>query len=465
MKNTVERPYPALLIAAWLGLCSCASLDPRDELARAQQLVVDRSEVPADWSGPWHPDAVRWEPEQALSAMDAARLALRNHPRLRVSVESITRARADYVQAHLLPNPVLNFSFGFPLDDVQGYPGVASLMQPLAALWERPARIDAADARLRATVFGVSDAALRLVANAESAHARLVFAERDLALADESLALAREKLKLIDQRLAQGEASQLERNRLALELLDAETRATNAGVRRERAHRALLQVCGVAAAAEMPRTDDRPVEVPAWFAQVSESDLVGLADRQRLDLAASRELAAGAVDEADLAELRRIPEISLGVGYRQNFEGRDAIGPGLRLEIPVFDDGRADAASARSVARAAAAEAERIRQSAIAEVRHAWVQLRGALANLARLRGAILELAVQNRELAEESLAAGVIDRGAVIELQRRELRVRLEASALELDAVEWFVELERAVGGRLEELAPAAAAAPVEGS
>ncbi len=455
MDNIFERQRPTdgtslPLLSAGLALCACASLDPADDLGRAQQLVASRSDVPTDWSGPWSPDAVQWQPEQALGADDAARLALHNHAGLRVSVESIVTARADYVQAHLLPNPTITLLFGFPLNGAVTYPGMALLMQPLNALWEQPTRVDAADARLRATVLSVSDAALRLVAEARSAQARLVFAERDLELETDSLDLAREGLELVDQRLAQGEAPQLLRNGMALELLDAETRTRDARVRRDRARRALLEVCGVAAAAEMPRTDGQSTAIPEWFGHLTERDLIEMAERQRLDVAASHALATGAVDEADLAELRRIPDISLGVNYRRNFEGQEAVGPGLALEIPIFDDGRANAAGAHSLARAAAAEAERIRQGAIAEVRDAYVQLRGALENLEHLRGAILELAVTNHALAEESLAAGVIDRGTVIELARRELRVRLDANALELSAVLSFIELERSAGGRI---------------
>ena len=451
MQCTLARGRPrraALALTALLGLAACASLDVVDELGTAQRLVGERAGVPVDWSEPW--SSPSWPPEQPLTVADAARLALHNHAGIRASIESIVQARAVYVQAHLLPNPVVNFTLGLPFDGGPGNPAMSTLLQPLAALWQRPAAIDAAGSRLRAVVLQVSNASLELVAQAGLAHARLVFAERDLALETEARDLAAEALALVELRLAQGEAAQLERNRVALEVLSAESLVTDATVRRDRARRTLLEVCGVADEFAMPLTDDTPAAVPRWLPQLAERDLVRMAQDQRLDLAAAGALMEGAIDEARLAELRRIPDVSVGIGYQRNFGGRSALGPALALELPIFDDGRAQVAKAESLARAAAAETERVRQGVVAEVRGAWVQLGGELANLARLRDSVLALAAANLSLAEQSLAAGVIDRGSVLELARSELRARLAASAVELAAIEWFIELERAVGGRL---------------
>ncbi len=429
------------------GLCACASISPEADIQKAQDLVEDYSGHAADWQGPW---AVHWQTDTQLSAKDTARLALQNHAGLRASVEAITQARADYVQAHLLPNPVLNLSLGFPSDGLGGTPGAATLLQPLAALWERPGRIDGAESRLRASILEVSVAALELVALAELRHTEVVFAARDQDLEVRIQQLDRERLALVEGRLAQGEATQIERNQVALDGLAAAQRTVKAGVRHDRAQRQLLLVCGVATVASLPQTDGRALAVPVWTSDLSEQHLMSLAMDQRLDIRVADTLAAAAVNDADLAELKRIPEISAGVTYRRNFSDREAIGPTLAISLPIFDSGSAQLAKMESIARAASAEVEKIRQAVVTEVRIAWVELRGALDSLERQRRDVLSLAVENRELADQALAEGVSDRGTALDTQRRELLVRLNLNQLESNLVMTYIELKRAVGGRL---------------
>ena len=450
--TTRARSCGVLTLAGFLfvPLVACMSLDADAELDDAERMVAERSGIAVDWSERWSPAAVGSARLRPLSARDAARLALRNHPGIRATVESILQARADYVQAHLLPNPVLNLNLGFSIDSGSGTPAMGTLLQPLAALWQRPAKVDAAAARLRAVVLRVSNAALQLVAEAESAHAELVFAEKDLGLEQQARAFAADTLKLVEQRFAEGEAARLDRNRAALELLDAETKVTRATMRRDSARRSLLEVCGLAGEHEMPVTGGAPMRVPSWVARLVEKDLVQMANGQRLDLRAMRELVAGKMDEVRLAELRRIPDVAGGAVYQRNFQGREAIGPSLRLEIPIFDGGGAKVAKAESVQRAAVAETERVRQAAIGEVRRAFVALQGEIANQERLRKGVLALATQNRELAQQSLDAGVLDRGTVLDLARREVQARLAVNQSALAVVQWFIELERAVGGRV---------------
>lgn len=457
MNPSIRPNFGAWLALAAPALGACASLDPTDELEEAQRLVETRADLTVDWHRAWTPGSTPWPPSEDLGPDDVAKLALTNHPRIRATIESIVRARADFVQSHLLPNPIINFTLGLPIDGGSGHPAMGSLLQPIAALWQRPAAVDASESRLRAAVLALSDMAIQLVAEARSAHASAVFAERDLALERSSLKMARDALELVERRLAEGEASALDRNRAALDCVEAEMRSTEAEVRHDRATRALLETCGVAEASELPRLDADHVPVPDWVDRLSEMDLLDLSRSQRLDLAAAEALADGAIDDVRLAELRAVGSVSLGATYQRNFQGRDAIGPTLSLEIPIFDDGRAKTASAESMARAARVEHERIRQAAFAEVRQAWVRLRGDLAHLDHVSHALVDLAKSNRELADASLAAGIGDRIAALDFARREVRARLERNRVQLAVIRSWMELQRAVGGRIEAPRPEA--------
>lgn len=425
---------------------ACASLDAGDELDRAHALVDARTGLGVAWADPERTPA--WPPDLPIGPDDAARLALLRNPTLRSAVETVVQARAGLVQAHLLPNPVLNAQLGFTIDGISDTI-MGMLMQPLAALWQRPARIDGADARLRAAVLSLSHGALELVTQAKLAHARVVFAERALDLTQQDLALATASLELVDARLARGEATILERNRLGLERLAVENRLADARARRDRALRALLEVCGAADAPEdVAVAAESPTAVPSQVDELTETELMDLAQRQRLDLAAAQVLAEGAIDDVRLAELRKLRSFGMGLAVFRNQSRRDAIGPALTVELPLFDDNRAEVARAASMAREANAQVEQLRQAVLLQLRNALVTVRAARANARRLRDAVLPLAEQNRALAERTLAAGAIDRAEPLRIARQALEVRLEANAAEQAVAEAFLELEYAAGG-----------------
>ncbi len=437
----------AITGAVLLG--ACASLDYSPDLDEARGLVTDRTRIEFGWSDPWEPRSIAW-PRHPLSADDVARLALQNHAGMRAAIESIASARADWAQAHLLPNPVLNFTLGIPLENGLSQPAMGSLLQPIASLWQRPAAIGAADSRLRAAILSVSDAALMLVTSAKIAHAELVFAERDLDLERVALEVANSAFALIERQFDEGEATALLRNRAELDVFEAEMHLTMATVRRDRAVRTLLERCGVADRLETPSVSPTATKPPEWLAQLDERGAIALAERQRLDLAAAHALASGAIDSVRLAELQRIRSVSLGLGLQRNFAGNEALGPTIMLELPLLDDGRARIASAEAMARAAAAELEGIRQNAWTEVRSAWVQLRGDLAHLEHTRMTLKPLAIHNRELAQRALDEGVGSRVDLLDARQREIHAQLEQNRVELTFVRSFFELERAAGGRL---------------
>ena len=200
-----------------MSLPGCASLDPSDDLAQASTLVETRADTQTGWSSPWYEPSRDWDGRSALSSETAVRVALQNNRGIRRKVETIVASRGDFVQAHLLPNPVINIAIGIPTDGLGGQPLTIALIQQLSWIWTRPAAIDGAEADLRARILAVSDAALRLVAEVRQAHARVVFDEQVVALQQDNIALVARSTDLVDDRFSVGEASRLDVNRLKLD--------------------------------------------------------------------------------------------------------------------------------------------------------------------------------------------------------------------------------------------------------
>jgi outer membrane protein TolC len=432
-----------------VGSAGCVSLDPTDEIRAVADRVESRIGIASSWDAPWDEFSGAWDGAQALSSDAAVIVALQNNRVIRQQVESIVAARADFVQAHLLPNPVVTLAIGIPIDGGGGSPLAASLIQQLAWLWQRPTRIDEAEANLEQQVLAVSDAVLLLVARVRTAHADLVHAERAVVLQERNCQLVARSQELVELQFRAGEASQIDVNRLQLEWLRARAEL----VERVRAHdvakRRLLEHLARADADVSWTTDDRTAGA-AGAELLTEAEVMAAVARLRLDAAAARMRVESAAHRVELARLGALPEAGVGAGFQQNFSNREGVFPTVSVTPKPFDDNRARIARAESQLESMRIEADRVLQQAQREVRTAWIDLQASRRLIRDYQERIVHLADENAALAQESFAAGTVDLTVLLEAQREQTTARTRLNDLRAAATRRFHELERAVGGTL---------------
>jgi cobalt-zinc-cadmium efflux system outer membrane protein len=453
--NRKSRRAAAALVA--LVLPGCASLDPAGDLEQASSLVAARSATETGWTVPWNEPAPQWDGRAPLSSDVAVRVALQSNRAIRAEVESIVAARADLVQAHLLPNPVINFAIGLPTDGMGGDPLAAAVVQQLAWIWRRPAAIDAAEGELRSRILAVSDGALRLVADVRGAHAEVWFAEQAVELQEQNVELLARSVRLLEDRFAVGEASRLDVNRAALDRRAAEVQLSDRRMDLDRTRRTLLELIGRAGADDEWRTTVDVGRASEVLARLDEDQVVHLAASQRLDVAAARAAVAARVAGVDLQELGRIPDVSAGVEYQQNFSNRRGVFPSVGVSPKLFDDNSARVARAESELRRAEIEADGVLQAAVAEARRAWIELAAQRDVVRAYEDEILALAESNERLARNAFEAGEAELTVLLEAQRQLNDARIELADRRRAATELLIELERAAGGTLS-TAPSAA-------
>lgn len=436
-------------ILAVSGLAGCASLDPAPDVARSADLVQARAGVAPAWTGPWTRELEDWDPSTPLTSERAVLLALRNNRELRRQVELIGVSRADLVQAGLLPNPVLSVSLGFPVDPVSGSTQVAAgAVQDLVALWLRPRRLEAADARLNESVLALSDAALRLVADVKQTHARVVAAGESIALSRESLRTVDHTLEALAARVKAGEGTQLDVNRAMQQRLVLGAELTRQELELERQKRSLLALMGFAGA---PAGWGVATGAPTTSGPLpSEERVIAMATSERLDVAAAYELARAHSADLSAEERARLDHLAVGLGFERNEAGESFLGPELEISIPIFDFNQARIAKAGSLARAAAIGYEAALQRAVAQARRAYVDAAraGELAEGYAARS--VALAESNQRLAESALSAGQADTTVILSAQQSLIEARRALSDLRQDALIARIELEYAVGGLL---------------
>ena len=446
-----RRLSPMAPVVAAALLSGCVSLDPTADFEQAMTFVEERSGWRPDWNAPWSADVAAWDGVSPLTADQAVTIALQNNRTIRAALEGIASARADLVQSGLLPNPVLSASFGPAIGGEGGAASVSiSFVQQLTDLWLRPARMDAAATTLREQVLGVSDGALRLVADVRQAHARLVYAHRGAALTRSHIDLVDRSIEVARQRMAAGEASRLDVNRLRQLRFALQAELTQQELDLARQRRAFLEILGRADAGGHFRVEDVAARFDRWSDELGEQDVIELASRQRLDVAAARVAYETARHELRVANLGSIPEIEGGLAYERDEDRRDELGPEIGIEIPIFDTNRARVAKAMSDLRRAEIESDQIRQRAVTQARSAWLDVRANLELVDFFQESVIALARDNLRLAERALKAGQIDMTVVLETQREVILAEFQLNQLEENAAVSFNELEYAVGGRL---------------
>lgn len=436
---------PSLLLFPLVLLSGCAaSLDSVPDINHSAQTIQQRTGLLPGWLDTTPSTAI---PEN-LTSTDAARLALANDPRLRAALHRIASARADLVQAGLLPNPVLALDLGFPIDGSGGATKVGvSLTQQLAAILSRGDRQSAADAALREQVLSTSDLALRTVAHARAAHARVLFAQSAIAPMQESVAAAEHAVDTARRRLAAGEDNSLEvnRQRLAFARLSAELlqRQTDLELRK----RELLARLGLAANPAELTVSGAPSDSPSAAPMPeTESETIADALQYRLDLAAARAAADSARARIGIERKSRF-DLSAGPAFERTDDKRKELGPSIQASIPIFDTGDARIAKAHAEAARLALEADEIEQSSIAEARAAYLTAKSARALAARYESEVAALSDTNLALAQRAFTAGQTDLTVLLESRQSAIDARLKLIDLQEKAALADIELRRAIG------------------
>lgn len=453
------RPRPIRLpalaavgIAAVVSNPGCITSDATEDRAAVLSRVAERLPLVTEDALAADPAAspAAWSPGDSLDADRAVAIAFERDATVRRALEAINRARAELADEDRAPNPMIELNLGVPIDGNAGAPSMGMLAQQVTWLWTRPGRLEAADARRRATMFEAATALVALDAEIRRVHARAINARRLADIAAELATTASAARRLLERRFEEGESTRvevdvamIEANRLVLEATAAEETA------RERTLELL-------AAIGLPDADPSGIDLatdstPPSADQVpSESITLGLATTARFDVAAAGCLLEAARADAGLAGLERLPQVTASLMWSRNFMDREAVLPGLGVTLPIFHDGKPKIAAAAAAYRIAALDLLAIQRNAIAEARTArsrWLRS-AVLAN--GLSTQVVAPAIESERLGEARRREGVGDEAATLSLRAVRLRSERALADQVLAAELARLDLLEAVGGDL---------------
>jgi cobalt-zinc-cadmium efflux system outer membrane protein len=355
--------------------------------------------------------------EDGLTPDEAVALALWNNAAFQADLAELGIARADLRDAGLLRNPLLTLLF--PLGPKQFE---ATMNLPIDLIWQRPKRVAAAKLNVERVASNLVDHGLNLVRNVLAAHADLDRALTRSKILQENALVLGEIAELTAARERAGDISGLEEAAVRLQAARAAEDAVAAVRDAELTEENLRGLLGLGLErhaihlAAGPPLPDGPAEI---------DDLLKAAYAFRPSLRAA-ELAVEAVGKRLGWEQSRVFTL-LGL-VDINGEGKEGfeMGPGLQVELPLFNQNQGKTARAREELTQSlhlyAAERQRIAR----EVREAASRYDSSRRALDIVGRDLLPAAVLAAAGAEQAYARGAISYLALLEFKRRLLEARL---------------------------------------
>lgn len=360
----------------------------------------------------------------------------RRQPELRAASARVTQARAEVGADSRLPNPTLDASVsgaigrrnppGLPFSDTIAYSiGLSETIE----LGKRGPRIRAAELRRSAATHAYRGELASQLAAARSALARVVYLEARQRILDERLSAANAVAKLDSTRLAHGDVSGIDHDRL---VLDAATVEREAADNRAAYQDALADCSAVLVASCTPGSADMksvdqaaPVPDPLPDAQAAAARR---ADVRALDLAG-----AAASEDARFWRHHALPDPTLGVTYTRDYLEYAGDQPysltlSLSLPLPIFDHGQYQARRADAEANELHLSARALEQRARAGVASLVAQRHILQQKLSRLQKDSLPRSSTVLRATEEAYRHGEVSMTDLILARREHEAVVLDA-------------------------------------
>lgn len=424
-----------------LGACVSAPADVLDPAATLRALE-------AMTSGPAPASLARigtasltFEPGDGLDAREASALALHLHPRLRALRADIGVARAELIEAGLLPDPTIGWEAMNVVADfvTERKSSANSYVAGLTLSWDipRPGEIGAREAvaagRIEEARALLLQAEWELVRDVHLACVRLAAAEAGLALNSDQARVAEQTVRYFDDARRLGAATGIQASLAGV--ATARILADHARLQLEAtdARLALLALLGLPPRTPFALQDrDQLLATPASPGDVEA--LTSEALRRRPDLAALGAQHAQADARLRLEEAGRWPRVS--------------IGSGIGIELPLFS--RFNAPAVETARRGRVAARHRF-EAAVHEVRrdvhaaHAALALSNAVVR--QLEESLVPAVEEALRLTRQAVEAGEFTAFEVLTAQTQALAAQTELLAARARRAEARVALDAATG------------------
>lgn len=393
-------------------------------------------------------------PSGVLTLRDALRLALLRNPELKVYSLEIRAREAQALQASLWPNPeveveVENFGGRGATRGMQAAESTLLLSQLIELGGKRKKRTDVARFEGQLAAWDYEAQKLAVFTRVLQAYVDVLAAQEKVALQEELLEVGEKFLETIRQRVKAGRTSPAEAYRAEVELEFTRVELKKARQELRAARKRLVSLWGAREA--------RFEKVAGNLEQLK--PVPPLARLEAL-LEQNPELARWATERrlqqtvVALEKANRIPDPSIGLGYRQlNDEADQAFVVGLSLPLPVFDRNQGGIQEALLRQKQVEWNEKAVRTALSAELAEVYSNLTAARNEVEALRERILPGAQEAYNVIREGYQMGKFGFLDVLDAQRTLFEVRSRYIEALAEYHKQVAELERLVGQDISDL------------
>jgi outer membrane protein TolC len=384
-----------------------------------------------------------------LNEVDAVAIALDESPDIARMLAETDSLRSQALEIATPLNPVLNFSSGVPLDSLGVVPIFAMLMVQIDELWKQPIRSESARDSYEAALLSLGAEAVRLASDARSLWHEVAMREQECALAANDFKLTEQLLTLARDRFVAGEGDGNSVANAQKEFADAHHRGQRATENLNTTRLALMAILGRAeATVDWSVGSADPAAKHALHATLAqEPALLNQLAESRLDVRAAQARAKAAQSKFQLAQRSRIGRVEIGAGAERTLENQNAIGVAANIEIPIFNTGSFRIDKAAADYRAASIIAEKVRQTAIIELRSALAKARSAQNIHDVSESSQVIPATETAKRANDAMLAGELSQRDSMNSQHALTLARLELTDLERQRRSSRLALSKAAG------------------
>jgi cobalt-zinc-cadmium efflux system outer membrane protein len=380
-------------------------------------------------------------PEDGLTEEEAVAIALWNNPHLQVVLADLGFARADLIEAGMLPNPV--FSLLFPIGPKQME---FTLHYAIDVLWQRPKRVAASKLNAEKVAENLVQYGLALVRDVYVSFAELNKFREQLRVLEDEAELDIEIAEIATSRLEAGDISELEETGLHL----AASRSIEASLyaRRdmETSKIRFLNLLGL-----MRNELEIQIEpTPVGLLTLSDPEqMMKTALAYRPDMRAA-ELEIEIAGEKLGWERSKI--FNLTAMLDANAEGKEGfeMGPGVQFEIPLFYFNQGGKTRARADMERAANNYIAIQQSIRSEVMESYQGYLASSKAYEMLNNELIPSATQAVENGEMAWITGEISYLEFLEFKRQLLNARLRILEAESEVRKNIANVYYSIGGKM---------------
>ncbi len=292
---------------------------------------------------------VDFDARDGFSPDEAAVLAVVANPTLRAIRDRKGIASAQVLQAGILPNPRLSYSFDNPIGGAKSGTVNASgfgLSLDVASLITRSAGLDAARADAASVDLETAWQEWQVAEAAKMHVYRLVIAGGKLELAKQVEDNRRKAVDSIRQGVEMGEKTILELTTANGAWEEAKFAALSAKQEVESERLALNRALGFPADTTLPLEQD--IEIPSWEDIPSREEAIDGIEDRRLDLMALRMGYESQEAKVRKAIKSQFPRISIGPTVARDTDNLTTAGFGVSISLPIFDHNQGRIAAERA---------------------------------------------------------------------------------------------------------------------